>query len=429
MSDFEKRLAKDLHRGKEYREAYAEAFANEYLATQLQVLRKQRGLTQAQLGERIGSNQGRMSVYEDEEYGRWSLDTLRKIAHELGLWVKVSLESYGTLVAEAAQFEPHKLERNGFEDDLELRRWIEDGELGTWQEKTRRMVARWAMAEQPSLAALANWLQGLGLPEYDARESTPVQHLRESIPPSDRESWDALAGGVARLLPAEEAGIELPPQPNPAICRENLFGLAEALGPRKVVQEALDSIYQRAKAAFDRKLPTGLGLADESGLVRAMIRDQVDKDWREDVWDPYLKQGRHPFLPGGPSMGMRGLLGRPEDKDYWRELARGVRDLERRLLRECIAHVNSPDKIVGELQTVIDVVLDRWAEPAAAQKLMLGSLDLIAGGSWSEYASAAWAAEVDRRGWSRVVQSVESQSERRTIAEVIKLGLVWCREW
>ena len=80
MSDFEKKLARDLGQGKEYREAYAEAFANEYLATQIQVARKRLGWTQAELGEKIGSNQGRVSIYEDPEYGKWSLDTLRKMA-------------------------------------------------------------------------------------------------------------------------------------------------------------------------------------------------------------------------------------------------------------------------------------------------------------------------------------------------------------
>ena len=125
MSDFETRLAADLSQGREYREAYSEAFGNEYLATQIQMLRKQHGWTQAELGQRIGSNQGRISVYEDEEYGKWSLDTLRKIASVFGVWVKVSFESYGSLVHEAAHFQPQQLPRAGFENDPDVRRWLE----------------------------------------------------------------------------------------------------------------------------------------------------------------------------------------------------------------------------------------------------------------------------------------------------------------
>src|SRR5437764_14175420 len=117
MSDFEVKLAKDLSQEKEYREAYAEAFGNEYLATQIQMLRKQHAWTQAQLGERIGSNQGRVSVYEDEDYGKWSLDTLRKIASVFGVWVKISFESYGTLIREATHFEPRQLLLPEFEND------------------------------------------------------------------------------------------------------------------------------------------------------------------------------------------------------------------------------------------------------------------------------------------------------------------------
>ncbi len=149
MSGFEEKLAKDLSQGQEYREAYAEAFANEYLASQIQVLRKQRGWTQAQLGERIGSNQGRVSVYEDEEYGKWSLDTLRKIAAALGLWVKIGFESYGTLVHEAAHFHPDRLSRADFDGDSDIRRWLELDAAPSPEEETRRRVAHWARETAP----------------------------------------------------------------------------------------------------------------------------------------------------------------------------------------------------------------------------------------------------------------------------------------
>jgi transcriptional regulator with XRE-family HTH domain len=430
MSDFEKKLAQDFQRGREYREAYAEAFANEYLATQIQVLRKQRGLTQAQLGERIGSNQGRISVYEDEEYGRWSLDTLRKIAHELGLWVKVSFESYSTLAAEAAQFDAHNLTRSGFEEDAEVQRWLEQDEPVSWQERTRRMAAKWAAAPLPNLSTLADWLQGSRLPGFEVNQTTPVQHLRAAIPPSEKDLWNAIAAGVARLLAAEEAGIELPPPPNPAIYQENLFGLAEALGPRKEIQDALDKAYTWAEKTFEQEGQTGLGPAGESALVRAMIHNQTDEHWRESVWNTYLEHGRHPFLPGGTMMWIRGLLGLPQDEDYWRNLARGVRDLERRLMLEGNARVGSSINVIDELEHAIAVIFDRWDSPEAAQNLMRGSLDLMASeGRWIMHASAAWAHAVDRRGWSSAVWSVESNFERTTLANMLVDGLQWYRDW
>src|SRR4051794_18531207 len=116
MSDFEPRLAADLDQGQEYREAYAEAFSNEYVATQIQVLRKQHGWTQAELGQKIGSNQGRVSVYEAEDYGKWSLDTLRKMASVFGVWLKVSFETYGTLIHDATHFQPQLLMRKAYDD-------------------------------------------------------------------------------------------------------------------------------------------------------------------------------------------------------------------------------------------------------------------------------------------------------------------------
>src|ERR1035441_6742874 len=133
---FETRLAADLSQGHEYRDAYSEAFSNEYLATQIQILRKQHGWTQAELGQKIGSNQGRISVYEDEDYGKWSLETLRKIASVFGVWVKVSFESYGSLIQEAAHFQPQQLLRSGFENDADVRRWLERKEAPSGEDGT-----------------------------------------------------------------------------------------------------------------------------------------------------------------------------------------------------------------------------------------------------------------------------------------------------
>jgi transcriptional regulator with XRE-family HTH domain len=424
MSDFEKKLAKDLQRGRDYREAYAEAFANEVLATQIQMLRKQRGLTQAQLGERIGSNQGRISVYEDEEYGRWSLDTLRKIASEFGLWVKISFESYSTLVAEAAQFDAHNLLRNGFEEDQDLQRWLEEEQPATWRERTRRAVATWASAPLPNLAVLSNWLQG-DLPEFDPQVRTPVQHLREAVPASDADLWNEIARAVARLLAAEEDGLELPPTPNPAIYQENLFGLADVLGPRAEIRDALEKAYTWVERTFGLDGQTGLGTAGENAMLRAMVHNQVDDRWREPVWtDSYLKRGCHPFLPGGAMMGIRGLLGLPENEDYWRNLARGIRDLERRLVWDETVDV------LDELEGAFALIFDRSNSPEGARNLVRASVELmVPEGSWSQYATAAWAHAVKRLGWHEAAWNVAPKFERTTLANMFVDGLPWYRDY
>lgn len=237
---FESRLAADLGQGPEYRDAYAEAFSNEYLATQIQVLRKQRGWTQAELGQRIGSNQGRVSVYEDEDYGKWSLETLRKMASAFGLWVKVSYESFGSLVQEAAHFQPQQLARVGFDNDAEVRRWLEQQEGASAQDRTLNLIRRWADAERPDRGPLTGWLQGFGLPGFSNREATPVQHLLEAVPERETWVWDVIARELADLIGTGEDEVA-PLVRNAATYRENLFALAKAIGPRRELQDGLDT--------------------------------------------------------------------------------------------------------------------------------------------------------------------------------------------
>jgi len=436
MSDFEKRLAQDLTQGQEYSEAYSEAFANEFLATQIQMLRKQRGWTQAQLGEKIGSNQGRVSIYEDEDYGKWSLETLRKMAGVFGLWVKVSFESYGTLIQEAAHFEPAKLLRKQFEDDLEVRRWLDPVPSANREDKTLAVVARWADAAQPDRAVLTGWLQGFGLPGFDGRDSTPVQHLLESVPETDDRLWSIIGRELAAAVTADESEIS-PLIRNPIIYEENLFGLIKAIGPRRELQDALNMAYVRASQRFERDGRSGLTYEGAGGLVEAMIYNQLDNKWKEPIWNRYLSggsrpddfaRGGHPFLPGRAITGLRGLLGMPAERGYWDEIARGVRDLERRLLVTGHANLASVPNIMDELTKAVGVIFDWWGEPRSAQELMQGSIDLMSSGTWSMYAQAAWAYGVCRRGWAAAVRS-GNEAERKTYADILASGLKLYTDW
>jgi transcriptional regulator with XRE-family HTH domain len=102
---------------KEYREAYADSFLDSFVATQIQVIREQRGVTQEQLAEAIGTKQSGISRIEDVNYSAWNIATLRKIAFALGCRLKVSLETFGSLVDEAQSFGEENLRRPSFEND------------------------------------------------------------------------------------------------------------------------------------------------------------------------------------------------------------------------------------------------------------------------------------------------------------------------
>jgi len=156
--------------------------------------------------------------------------------------------------------------------------------------------------------------------------------------------------------------------------------LAKALGPRAELQGGLDKVYRLASERFDRDGYSGLGADAGSWLLEAMIRNQVDTRW-EEIWKQYLTGAGdperidlpgHPFLPGGSWQAMRGLLGMPESADYWKRIARGVRDFDRRLLRHGYATLASDPNIIDELAKTILVIFDWWADPRAAQHLLKG---------------------------------------------------------
>jgi transcriptional regulator with XRE-family HTH domain len=101
----------------EYREAYADDYLNTYVATQIQVLREQRGLSQEQLADLIGSKQPGVSRLENVNHSSWKTDTLKKIAKALDVRLKISFETYGDLYFEIDAFGRGFLQRPTFDRD------------------------------------------------------------------------------------------------------------------------------------------------------------------------------------------------------------------------------------------------------------------------------------------------------------------------
>ena len=113
MTDSFKEELKD----EEYRYGYAESFLNSSIATQLAVIRDQRGMTQEQLADLVGTKQTGISRIENANYSGWSIKMLKKIARALGCRLRVSFETFGTLLDEDKNFNEESLKRPKFEDD------------------------------------------------------------------------------------------------------------------------------------------------------------------------------------------------------------------------------------------------------------------------------------------------------------------------
>jgi transcriptional regulator with XRE-family HTH domain len=116
MSDIAEHLRDEL-KDAEYSEGYAESFLDSYIATQIKVLREQRGLSQQGLADLIGTKQGAVSRIEDVNYSKWNVSTLKKLARAFRVRLKVSFETYGSLLVEVTTFSRESLQREPRESD------------------------------------------------------------------------------------------------------------------------------------------------------------------------------------------------------------------------------------------------------------------------------------------------------------------------
>lgn len=130
MSEPRHTLKKEFE-DKGYREAYAEDFLGASIATQLVVLREQRGLTQEELAQQIGTHQPSVSRFENVNRAAWNISSLKKIATALGVRLKVSFETFGSLIDETKTFSRESLQRPSFEEDPVFQSpTLEEGEAG-----------------------------------------------------------------------------------------------------------------------------------------------------------------------------------------------------------------------------------------------------------------------------------------------------------
>ena len=117
MSELSRILIEDF-KDKEFAHAYAEEFLNTSIATQIKILREQRGWTQSDLATKSGMKQSRISLLENINYDRWSITTLKKLANAFDLALAVSFESFTDRIRDIERFNRDTLERKSRMDDI-----------------------------------------------------------------------------------------------------------------------------------------------------------------------------------------------------------------------------------------------------------------------------------------------------------------------
>lgn len=105
---------------KEYRHAYADECLNTMIATQIKVLREQRGMTQGELADATGMKQPRIPLLEDATYENWTVNTLKRFAKAFDVALSVKFETFSNLIRDFENLSKESLQRPTFANDTQF---------------------------------------------------------------------------------------------------------------------------------------------------------------------------------------------------------------------------------------------------------------------------------------------------------------------
>lgn len=102
----------------EYRREFA-ADIGTGLAFQVRLLREDRGWTQEQLAHQMGKRQETISQWENPDYGRYTLNTLRELAAAFDVALLVRFAAFSELVDSLTNLTPERLAPPSFDEELQ----------------------------------------------------------------------------------------------------------------------------------------------------------------------------------------------------------------------------------------------------------------------------------------------------------------------
>lgn len=103
--------------GKEYRDAFVEAEINTTLPFQIRAMRSSRGWTQTELAQRTGQKQKTISDFENPNYGRLTLTSLKRLASAYDVALVVRFAPFSELVDWTVSMSKPRMEVPSFEQD------------------------------------------------------------------------------------------------------------------------------------------------------------------------------------------------------------------------------------------------------------------------------------------------------------------------
>lgn len=102
---------------KKYREALAIEHVNTTLAVQIHKMRENRQWSQSDLANRLGKHQETISQWENPDYGRYSISTLKELASAFDVALLVKFISFGELVADMVNLSSVRLCPPSFDEE------------------------------------------------------------------------------------------------------------------------------------------------------------------------------------------------------------------------------------------------------------------------------------------------------------------------
>jgi transcriptional regulator with XRE-family HTH domain len=304
------RLRHDLL-DREYREQYATSTLIENVSAQVQALRRQRGMSQAQLAKDIGTKQPRISIIEAPPDGvglpNWEVDTLNRIALALGTRLKISFETYGSLVDELDSVTSDSLRRVEFESDPVLfpRTAMPEPDSRA-PERTRWMqevVIQWLWGEKLELGRLVGWLQGRGLPPVGHDEEPHQWLLRGiSIPGPARDFLERRLAERLAILLGEQPDVEPIVSDRQDDFLSNLYWTCAGMNRPAFMAEQLWLAYKRLRH-------TKLSGTVRDALQAALVQNQFGESKPlKEIWQPMVERGKHRWLRGDEIVGYEGIV-------------------------------------------------------------------------------------------------------------------------
>lgn len=117
-------------RDPEYRQEFRDDIGTT-LALQIRLLRERQELTQEQLAAILGRRQETISLWENPDYGRYTLSTLKDLARAFDVALIVRFAPYGELIDWTANLSPDRLAPVSFDEEFGTNQAISISGIGT----------------------------------------------------------------------------------------------------------------------------------------------------------------------------------------------------------------------------------------------------------------------------------------------------------